>query len=290
MPTFPELDKNFKLREKLRELFNLRQQGQRDPSPLGPIDAAHIDDPQVAAALYDVENSSFHDLLAGRSLIVGRRGAGKSALLRTYKQRELLMSRIAHSRLSSHRNDPFESTKKYDFIVEVLSAKKFEDMQSEINKKYDPGVEPAVETLSGHWRHQLWILVLKELFQAYRDRYVSDASFSLIVDFVGQAFNIRQQEAVRGLALGRISGALPVLNDFQEHLEKAIAAATIFIKEHNLKGIILFDSMEEYPLLTRPLARAMKGILRCIWEHFNQAALSSNLQIKFVIPSEIYNS
>jgi hypothetical protein len=52
--------------------------------PFGPQDSQNINDGQAAAALFDWRNHAFADLLRGSHLIIGRRGSGKSALLKSY--------------------------------------------------------------------------------------------------------------------------------------------------------------------------------------------------------------
>ncbi|MGT2438405.1 GTPase domain-containing protein [Bradyrhizobium betae] len=57
----------------------------RAEQPLGPADAHQIDDPEVAALLFDPHNTSFNTLLKKDiSLVIGRRGSGKTALLNSY--------------------------------------------------------------------------------------------------------------------------------------------------------------------------------------------------------------
>src|SRR4051812_33751398 len=114
MPNFLHLSKNPRLEEAIRNAFSQRTV---NPTLLGPIDAATIKDQEVAAELFDVHTGSFKELLIGRSLIIGRRGAGKSALLRAYLQRPFLYDRILRERILTRRNTIFEAAKKYDLVV-----------------------------------------------------------------------------------------------------------------------------------------------------------------------------
>ena len=46
--------------------------------PFGPADASDILERSAAAALFEQQNRSFDEILEGRSVIIGRKGSGKS--------------------------------------------------------------------------------------------------------------------------------------------------------------------------------------------------------------------
>src|SRR4051794_16752391 len=59
--------------------------------PFGPSDASKITNDHVAAALFDPHNNCFNNLLrSDLSIVTGRRGSGKTALLRSYRYRRYL--------------------------------------------------------------------------------------------------------------------------------------------------------------------------------------------------------
>jgi len=290
MPTFPAIDRNPLLKDALRTEFRLMD---GDKAILGPTDASKIHNDAVAATLFDIDNQSFKSLIAGRSLIVGRRGAGKSALLHTYRQRPLLYERLKEATQSySYTKDSFELLSKFDLIIEIKTFTQLESMQLKIARQYPDNVEPAVESLAEQWRDELWVLVLKEVIRQFRDTQKGDSRIRAINDFAGWSFlTERERISIDGAHRGvNRSRPVPTLTGrWDDELAKAIAAAKEFIREKQLHGVILFDSMEEYTITNRPSAHTLKGLLRCIWEHFNKTDFSDHLQIRFCLPSEIYN-
>ena len=57
-----------------------------EAAPLGPPDAHQIKDDEAAAHLFDPHNKSFNALLRREiSIVIGRRGSGKTALLNSYR-------------------------------------------------------------------------------------------------------------------------------------------------------------------------------------------------------------
>src|SRR5262245_60938155 len=107
-------------------------------SPLGPSDAAQITDIEVAAKLFDPHNRSFNTLLRrDLSVLIGRRGSGKTALLNSYKYRPYL--------------DPVPKPvanlafdfKAYDIVLEIVTHRQFEKMQELVAR--DPDLFRPVE-------------------------------------------------------------------------------------------------------------------------------------------------
>ena len=59
----------------------------RRDQPFGPPDSRQIQGLELQAKLFDWHNHAFAELLKGSHLIIGRRGSGKSALIRSYRTR-----------------------------------------------------------------------------------------------------------------------------------------------------------------------------------------------------------
>src|SRR5437016_2691581 len=92
-------------------------------APLGPSDAGTIKDTEVAARLFDPHNKSFNSLLRkDLSVVIGRRGSGKTALLNSYRYRPYLIGKSASRSVSS-------DFKAYDIVIDICTYKKFQEMQ-----------------------------------------------------------------------------------------------------------------------------------------------------------------
>src|SRR5690242_1432186 len=73
-------------------------------SPFGPVDSANIEDPEAAARLFEWQNTAFAELLRGSHVIIGRRGSGKSALIKMVRNSSYLESRFRSSRGREYRD------------------------------------------------------------------------------------------------------------------------------------------------------------------------------------------
>jgi hypothetical protein len=115
--------------------------------PFGPINASRITDPDASRQLFDTENKVYAELTShpSLSLIVGRRGSGKTALLRS----ELL------------RQD-------YAIVLELPAAESFQQVVKSV-QEFPVQVSPA-ESLSKVWHYILWVALLTEI----RSRFPQD--------------------------------------------------------------------------------------------------------------------
>jgi len=128
----PRLEK--RLRETLTRL-----------APLGPSDAAQISDIEVAARLFDPHNTSFNTLIRRDvSLLLGRRGSGKTALLNSYKYQPYLDD-FEHPDFDNSRVD----FRAYAFVIDVVTYKQFDEMQRLVMR--DPTRFRPVEALVDDW-------------------------------------------------------------------------------------------------------------------------------------------
>ena len=88
-----------------------------DEHPLGPVAAEHMQEIQESAFLLNPETAAFRGVMGGASIILGRRGAGKSALP------DMLVDRKA---LRKHLDDFYRGSPAFTAL----------DAGSELNKDY----------------------------------------------------------------------------------------------------------------------------------------------------------
>jgi hypothetical protein len=287
MPSFPNLDQKPYLKEQMQLAFSL---GEGREILLGPIDAYNIRNDEVAAELFDTNNSSFKDLLLGRSLIVGRRGAGKSALLNTYRQRPLLHNRPRTTPASTRGRTNFDQVRSYDLVVEIVSHSQLEAMQTRVRNSLIDDMAPSVETLSECWRNELWVIILHHMKSKLQNVLSPYSDYRKIEEFLAHIFLLKEKSGTNRFSGGMLHRKSNPPLDFDiDRLEQAVIAAQNLIRQRNMRCAILFDSMEEYQLSNQGMNYALKGLLRCIWEHFNQSEMAEYIQIKFCLPAEIYN-
>ena len=104
--------------------------------PFGPIDAERIDD-DTLALLFEKQNRVYKAFRSRPSIVMGRRGSGKTAYLRSvYFQ------------------------KQYQYYAEIMTAAVVEHISSVIQ---DISTDINVERVSELWEKTLWTCVLIEI-------------------------------------------------------------------------------------------------------------------------------
>ncbi len=255
-------------------------------SPLGPSDAAQITDDEVAAKLFDIHNQSFYKLLRrDLSVLIGRRGSGKTALLNSYKYRKFL-DRDGTPATVGNTSD-FRS---YDVVIDAVTYKQFEDMQKLVVR--DPERFRTIEAVVDDWE-------------------------SLITDYFFAKFIMEEVEG------GRKTDAIVTLNDYLHHDEDdykrdvremvwgrslrdkikalfhlhgdhhanrlnradALEVAVRHLDDTKRRALVVFDSMDEYDVGNVTFNRTLGALIRFI-SHFNSR--QDRVKIKLGLPSEIF--
>jgi len=112
--------------------------------PLGPSDASQIDDIEVAASLFDPHYSSFNILLRKDiSVVTGRRGSGKTALLNSYIYKRYLQNSIFLEESNDLRD--------YQIVIPIQSFRHFDRMQP-IVLGQDRNIQRSIEGIIDEWK------------------------------------------------------------------------------------------------------------------------------------------
>ena len=115
-----------------------RQEYINESSPLGPIEAGVIEDEEVATCLFESENEIYKRLIKRPSIVIGRRGSGKTAFLMHLQSRDYID----------------------DIAVVIDAASGFENIISTLQKNVgDRYVYP--ETVARLWDWIIWTSLLK---------------------------------------------------------------------------------------------------------------------------------
>jgi hypothetical protein len=255
-------------------------------SPLGPSDAAQIEDLEVAARLFDPHNKSFNTLLRrDLSVLIGRRGSGKTALLNSYKYQPFLDKR---DKLSTA--DPRSDFRSYDVVIDVVTYKHFDDMQRAVTREA-VGFRP-IEAIVDEWED----LVSDYLFARLVAKDSEGRNHTHHVDMLRDYLNLDADDykkTVRQMVWGvpllekirSLIGREPIRTRVRLTCRQAMALAVEHLAETKRRALVVFDSMDEYDIGNPVFTRTLGALIRFI-SHFN--ASQERIKIKLGLPSEIY--
>jgi len=238
--------------------------------PFGPVASPEVDDRLIYDRLFDRRNAIAEGLRKGPSMIIGRRGAGKTAFLNSF-----------------HFDDD------YDVVVSLQSDDSFPKMVRTIEGKLPHNV--LAEEVSLLWTNLLWGAVFAELLQRHPlEAYADLAKLTRYLEGIGVERGMSPYRIMRTIlrAIEALNDKFKVLIDTIEELApdgvtfgEARAVAGEFMERRGLKAIVLIDSLEQFPLDEPSMANALTGLLRAVGR-FSQPGQSC--EIRCCLPSELY--
>lgn len=255
-------------------------------TPLGPSDASQLTDLEVAAELFDPHNKSFNVLLRrDLSVLVGRRGSGKTALLNSYKYRRYL-----DKSGTLELYDPRSDFRAYDIVIDVVTYKQFDEMQRWVSGK-EAGFRP-VEALVDEWETMVTDYFFARLVSSETKLGRVTPQLYVLRRYLEQGddgFRQEVREKVWGRSLLDTVKALFRIDrsDGSTHIssEEALTAATEHLASIKSKAVVLFDSMDEYDVSNTHFTRSLGALIRFI-SQFN--ARQERIKIKLGLPLEIF--
>lgn len=254
-------------------------------SPLGPSDAAEIHDVEVAARLFDPHNESFNTLLRrDLSVLIGRRGSGKTALLNSYRYRPFLDQYFKpHLRLAS-------DYRSYETVTGIEAYKHFDDMQKLVVR--DIAVFRPVEAIVDDWASIVTDYFFARLVSAEIDADRNTDAIDRLRAYLHQDeddFKLHVRETVWGVKLfDRLRNLVrraPASPEIRLSRDDALALAVEHLTQTDSRALIVFDSMDEYDIRNSTFNRTLAALLRFI-SQFNSR--QDYIKIKLVLPSEIF--
>jgi hypothetical protein len=238
--------------------------------PFGPIDSGDIDSHDLKALLmlFERHNWIYKNLHSRPSIIIGRRGSGKTHYLRSVF---------------------FDQ--QYDYYVEVRTPRVLGQVASAIQKMTSEVV--FSEMVSELWDTILWLAVFLEIrkhsvlqpddlnvVNGYLDKLrVSDME---TVDDVLRNVAVMLEEIVSRNETGTsdfLWGADKI------NLEDARSAVLHSLKIAGKKFAILMDSLDDFQLDINSVGRALQGLLKIVGSMNKPRDL---VDIRFCLPSELY--
>jgi hypothetical protein len=246
----------------LKELLTRRQ-------PFGPIATPKAVDEDFFCAIFDKSNRLYQAIKARPTLIIGRRGAGKTAFLGAHNFNE-----------------------RYSFSITLDPDEEFPRMMRRIEQRL-PGVIP--EEVSLLWTSLLWGTVFNELVQRYEKKFPGPCLIlSKYLDAAGIRRGMSLYAVMKALlnAVLKLNAKLQVIADAVDELaveginfDQARKTAIELMKAQELRAIILIDSLEQFPLHEERMRNAMGGLLKAVGS-FNQPGLPC--EVRCCLPSELY--
>jgi hypothetical protein len=253
-------------------------------APLGPSDAAQITDLEVAARLFDPHNKSFNTLLRrDLSVLIGRRGSGKTALLNSYKYRPYLddTPNVRDVRFDFHS---------YEIVIDIITYKQFDEMQRLVAR--DPGTFRPVESLVDDWASLVTDYFFAKLVSGEIEEGCATDHIHTVSRYLEQDDNGYREQARQivwgGSLLTRIKSLISSQASKKYSYisgEEALAAAVEHLVVTGKRALILFDSMDEYDITNPHFTRTLGALIRFI-SHFNSH--QEHIKIKLGLPSEIF--
>ena len=233
-------------------------------TPLGPVDQEKIDD-ACADDLIDDQLGPFREMsMSPHLLLLGRKGAGKSAALAEI--------RIAAARRGG--GAPHASTvsrRGGQFVHVVRSWQQFHNIVMRVRGElHDDDLFADLifpEVFKGMWKEALWNEIISYFYEyAHTDDVRTE--LQAVVDYVNAAYipDLSPREAAK-----RLSAA-------------ARQSVSGFLQQHDAQLFFLFDSMENYPVRNQIFTKTLSGLFPAISDISNE---EPRINITFCIPEEI---
>jgi hypothetical protein len=238
--------------------------------PFGPIDSTDIDPKDVNALekLFEQHNRIYKHLHHRPSIILGRKGSGKTSYLRSVY---------------------FD--KKYDYFTEIRTAHVLGHISKVIQRMAGAAVFP--ETLAELWENILWICVLSEIrkYPLPQDRL---SLINVYLEKVGVHNSSNVDDVLWKLAgiFDQVieespnEGITEILRRFDRvTFDSTNAAVVDSLKASDKRFVILMDSLDDFQLDIESVSDSLKGLLKFVGSMNKPRDV---VDIRFCLPTELY--
>ncbi len=238
--------------------------------PFGPIDASEIDEPRAIDILFERHNEIYKNLHQGPSIVVGRKGSGKT----------------------SYMNSAYFANG-YKYVAEVDASEAFTNVIRVVSKISSGPV--FAESVAKVWDNTLHV----GLFTDIRLKLPRDSkSRKLINDYLPK-IGIREGDTIddalwhvadiiakktKDKPLGLVADILRQLDNVT--FSKTKDALIKELKNTQSKAAILLDSLDDFQLHMDSVGRALQGLLKFAGESNKP---SSPIDIRLCLPAELYH-
>jgi hypothetical protein len=243
--------------------------------PFGPVDSSDVNtnDTDEMQELFDRNNAIYRTLEGHKSVLIGRKGSGKTAYLR--------------STFLDAQTGILD-------VVQLRTASTFQEVLKALNNEL-AGIH-FVEVIADIWE----TLLICGVFSEIVSRHGRANGLHCVADYLGKlGINTDQPRTaddvlwsvVRTLASRKndnvVNSIAAVINEIAgTSYRKALDAVKQFLESTDRNVVILIDSLDEYSLDTEEVERAIKGLLKCVGRF---PAKHDRIQLRFCLPAELYH-
>ena len=201
------------------------------------------------------------------SVIVGRRGSGKTSFL--------------------------YGASNYDVTESISTAKTFSEIVLSINSKTDAFIFP--ENVAELWENLFTLSIFRATALKYKEP-ANDAAIlrdycakqglspdDSVEDWLWKLVRIARDK-VKNEAVSSVAAVVSALAG--EDYDKAREALFRMLRTNKARAVLLIDSLEQYPVRMSTVAHAMAGLLMCVGE-FNER--HDCLHVRICLPAEMYH-
>jgi hypothetical protein len=223
--------------------------------PLGPLDQVKLEEPEDSAAVLDTADPLIGAHKRHYTLLYGRKGSGKTSIIASYQCFMLLQKRekfpsFLHAQ--SDFQDYVVSVKAWDHLYDMMKSVLRGAVPVDLNGSADDLLEQTpVETLSDIWIDIIWEEIFKHFYTLYRnDKPKIRNSIKNIVSYFDE-----------GAAILLPANPTEAADELFDSCKDDVRT---FLKDQNRQFLILFDTMDKYPITNPTFLQLLGGLVRAI--------------------------
>jgi hypothetical protein len=243
--------------------------------PFGPTDQARIEELRDAIALLEISEPLASACSGNHTLIYGRKGCGKSSVITIFEGYSQARARLERSHV--HVEDVFPN----NIAVKIDTWTRFLDISTHVHRQLVDmfGAQDArsvdydlipPEVVENVWIDQIW----EQIFMKLRDLAMDDPKLAAQLPNVMLCFDDHRMARMRGSP------------DYVASTIFSSAKTDVLNLLHDTKTsvVVLFDSMDKYPINNDTFSLSMSGFLRAI----NTLNIKhKRLRVVFSLPEEM---
>jgi len=213
------------------------------------------------------------------SIILGRRGAGKSALLDTLVDRKGLKKHLdefyRNSPAMLQIGDKSELTKDYFVTIRIDAPHEMGEVDRIIRQIKFPTLEASADA----WRKRIMHNILLHFLNNAQERSILPGALRTLLQKIDA---IRKGDVKNAMKVQELVGAIRDAHVNREALLRLIEDA---LMKSGKRALVLIDTMEQYRIREAAVVDVVSGLLYEISRH---AANGGAFEIKAALPTEIY--
>lgn len=250
------------------EFSNLIESYVHKEDPLGPVDNAFVDELNVRKVLFESENKIYDSIVKHPSIVVGRRGSGKTTFLGSFE---------------------YSDDKEKNLIVKITTHDAIERVVNVLQKDKD-GLHLFPESVAELWDWIFWTEIFSSIKSDYPNLVPTELDGKILTS-IGQNSKVKKALSILGNSkVDSISILSQILSSVAEYSPKKLRdlktkLSAIFLK-NKIQCYILLDSIEDYKLSEEKMESTISGLLKATGR-FN--ASRGKPEIRLCLPAELFH-